>query len=189
MANEVGLRYSVGQFVRVYCHLFFFNSDFFNVYFLLFYNRVLVYADFDPEQFSLFCCLGPICISRFLNQFNLHVLWSCTSSIFTCFSFMSFLITSLHLSFGIFVSVSTHFHLLITTTSSVFLSTWPYRLSLASLPFSLMFATRALALISSFLIFSILFIPIIHLNILISVLSSKVCSACLSHCPCLTSTH
>ena len=35
-------------------------------------------------------------------------------------------------------------------------------------------------LISSFLIFSILFIPIIHLNILISVLSSKSCSAFLS---------
>ena len=36
-----------------------------------------------------------------------------------------------------------------------------------------MFTTPALALISSFLIFSILFIPIIRLNILISVLSSK----------------
>ena len=40
-----------------------------------------------------------------------------------------------------------------------------------------MFATSALALISFVLIFSILFIPIIRLNILISVLSSKFCSA------------
>ena len=32
--------------------------------------------------------------------FNLHVLRSCASSIFTCFSFMSFLITSLHLCFA-----------------------------------------------------------------------------------------
>ena len=38
--------------------------------------------------------------------------------------------------------------------------------------FSLMFATPALALILSFLIFSILFIPIINLSILISILSS-----------------
>ena len=32
--------------------------------------------------------------------FDLHVLRSCASSICTCFSFMAFLITSLHLSFG-----------------------------------------------------------------------------------------
>ena len=32
---------------------------------------------------------------------NLYVLRSCASSIFTCFSFMSFRITSLHLSFGL----------------------------------------------------------------------------------------
>ena len=33
--------------------------------------------------------------------FNLHVLRYCASCIFTCFSFMSFLITSLHLSLNI----------------------------------------------------------------------------------------
>ena len=33
--------------------------------------------------------------------FNLHALRSCASSIFTCFSFVSFLITSLHLSFAL----------------------------------------------------------------------------------------
>ena len=33
--------------------------------------------------------------------FNLHVLRSCASSIFTCISFMSFVITSLHPSFGL----------------------------------------------------------------------------------------
>ena len=56
-----------------------------------------------------------------------------------------------------------------TISSSVFLSTWPKHLSLASLIFSLMFATHHLDLISSFPIFSIFFIPIIHLNILILV--------------------
>ena len=61
--------------------------------------------------------------------------------------------------------VSTHFHILITY--SLFPSSWPNHLSLTSLMFSLMFATPALAHISSFLIFSILFIPIIQLSILI----------------------
>ena len=61
---------------------------------------------------------------------------------------------------------STHFHVRITTSPSVFLATWPNHFSLASLIVSLMFATPAIhhiALISSFLIFSILFIPIIRL--------------------------
>ena len=71
-----------------------------------------------------------------------------------------------------YLSVSTHFYVLITT-SSVFLSTCPNHISLASLIFLLTFAIPAPALISSFLIVSILFIPIIHLNILISVLSSE----------------
>ena len=61
-----------------------------------------------------------------------------------------------------YLSLSTHFHLLFT--DSVFLSTWPNHLRLASLIFSLMFSQPALALISSFLILSILFIPIIHLS-------------------------
>ena len=89
--------------------------------------------------------------------FNLHVLQSYASSIFTYFSFMSFLITSLHLSFGLPIILcppTSIFHVLITTSSSVFLSTWPNHLSLASIIFSLMFATPALALISSFLIFT-----------------------------------
>ena len=63
---------------------------------------------------------------------------------------------------------------------SVFLSTRPTHLSLAYLIFSFVFATHAFALISSFLIFSTLFIPSIHLKILISVLSSRICSAFLS---------
>ena len=69
--------------------------------------------------------------------------------------------TSLHVSFrSSYLSVSTHFHVLITTSSSVFLSTWPNHLSLASLIFSL--------------------IPIILLKILISVLSRTSSSAFLS---------
>ena len=106
--------------------------------------------------------------------FNLHVLRFCVSSIFTPFSFMYFLITSLHLSFGVPIfrcPPTSTFHVLITTSSSVFLSACPNHLSLAYLIFSLMSATSALTLISSVLIFSILFIPIIHLNIRISVLS------------------
>ena len=48
-----------------------------------------------------------------------------------------------------YLSVSTHFHVLITTSSAVFLSTCPNHLSLTSLFFSLMFAPPALALMSS----------------------------------------
>ena len=118
---------------------------------------------------------------------NFHVIRRCVSSIFTCFSLVSFFVTSLHLSFGcsFFRCPPIHLYIpcaiaLITTSSSVFLSTWSNHRSLASLIFPLMFATPALALISSFMIFSILFIPIIHLNILISVRSSKFCSSFLS---------
>ena len=50
-------------------------------------------------------------------------------------------------------SISSIFHVLITKSSSVFLSTCPNYLSIASLIFSLMFATPALTLISSVLIF------------------------------------
>ena len=90
--------------------------------------------------------------------FNLHVLRSCASSIFIPFSFMSFLITSLHFSFclTIFRCPPTSIFHVIITTSSVFHSTWPNHLSLASLILSLVFATF---LCSYF--FSILFIPLL----------------------------
>ena len=112
-----------------------------------------------------------------------------------------FSLLHLALSFSPHVLTISVFHVLITTSCSVFLSTCPNHISLpcshyyillcislhvlnhhslASLIFSLMFATPALALISSFLIFPILFIPVIHLNSLICVLSSKFCSAFLS---------
>ena len=100
-----------------------------------------------------------------------------------CFFSMSFLITSPHLSLGLTIfrcEPTFIFHVIITTSCSVFLSTWPNHLSLASLMFSLMCAKPVVALMSSFLIFSILIIPIIHLNIFISVLSSKFCSAFVS---------
>ena len=70
--------------------------------------------------------------------FNLLVLRSCASSIFTCFSFMSFLITSLHLGFGLPIfrcPPTSIFDVLITKSSSGFLATWPNHLSLASLIF------------------------------------------------------
>ena len=68
-------------------------------------------------------------------------------------------IISLHLNFDLPIfryPLISIFHVLITTSSSVFLSACPNHLSLTSLIFSLMFATPALALISNVLIFSIL---------------------------------
>ena len=101
-------------------------------------------------------------------------------SLHRCQPSQSSIFSLLHLlqSFSPQVPTISVFHLLITTSSSVFLSTGANHLSLASLIFSLMFATPAIALFYSILIFLILFIPIIHLNILISVgiLSSKFCS-------------
>ena len=103
---------------------------------------------------------------------------------FYLFSFMSFLITSLHLSFGVHPLPSSikkgmvyiaqypvrwtaqsalHFHVLISTSSSVFLSTWPNHLSLASLNLSLVFATPALALLHSSSSQSSLFPPSISI--------------------------
>ena len=54
--------------------------------------------------------------------FNLHVLWNCASSSFTPFSFMSFLITSLHPSFGLPIfrfPPTSIFHVLITTSCPI----------------------------------------------------------------------
>ena len=84
-----------------------------------------------------------------------------------------------------YLSVTLLFYVLITTSSSVFLSTCLFKIiSVSLLYFSHMFATSALAPISSILISSILFIPINHLYILISVDPSKFCSAFLSaHVP------
>ena len=90
--------------------------------------------------------------------FNLHVLLSCASSIFTNFSLCLFLLTSLHFSFGLLTlrcPLTAIFHVLIATRSSVFLSTWPNHLSLTSLIFSLIFASPGLVRMSSLLIFSI----------------------------------
>ena len=69
--------------------------------------------------------------------FNLHILRSCASSIFTPFSFMSFHITSLHLSFclHIFRCAPTSILQVTCSPSAVFLSTCPNHLSLASLIF------------------------------------------------------
>ena len=90
---------------------------------------------------------------------------------------ISFCTPSVHLSFSLPIfqcPLPSIVHVRNTTSSSVFVSTCPNYLSLASLMFSPMFSTPALALISSFLIFSILFIPIIHLNILSSGPSSHI---------------
>ena len=115
------------------------------------------------------------------HTFILHVLRSCSSFLLShsyniIFSFISFRTISLRLSFHLpifWCSLTCIFHVLITTSSCVFLSTCPNHISLASLMVSLIYATPALALVSSIPIFSILFMPIVHLNNLISVLSSK----------------
>ena len=63
---------------------------------------------------------------------------------FYCFSFVSLLLPSLHLSFGLQLfpcPPTSIFHELIDVSSSVFLSTWPNHLSIASLIVSLIFAT------------------------------------------------
>ena len=92
--------------------------------------------------------------------FNLHVLRSCVSSIFTPFSFMSFLVTSLHLSFGLPIfrcSPTSMFSLLYLLQS---FSSHGLTISvLLVLFFSLMFSTTAPAIISPFLNFSILLFP------------------------------
>ena len=82
----------------------------------------LLYSMVYPAP--LFLLLRPFPHLESAHQvFNLHVLRSCASSIFTCFLFMSFLITSLHLSFGLptFQCPPTSiFHILLTISSSVF---------------------------------------------------------------------
>ena len=90
-------------------------------------------------------------------------------SLYSCIS-MSFCITSLHLScdFPIFRRpITSTFHVLIVLSSSVSLSTSQSRLS------NFLSFLSHLALISFVLIFSILFISIVHLNILVSVLAGK----------------
>ena len=74
---------------------------------------------------------------------------------------------------------TTMFHVIITTSPSVSNSTCHNHLSFAYLIFSCICHT-SLALSYSVLTPSILFIPIIHLNVLISVLSSKFYAVILS---------
>ena len=134
--------------------------------FRFFFGLFSIWGRHITLSFSMFS--GLVLLFSFL----IHI---CSPSYIV--SFISFRTTSLHLSFHLPIfqcPLTSIFHVLITTPSCVFLSTCPNHLSLTSLIVSLIYATPALALISSFLIFSIIFIiPIIHLNILISVLSSK----------------
>ena len=84
-----------------------------------------------------------------------HVLITTTSSVFlsTCppTSIFHVLITTTSSGFLSTCPPTSIFHVLITTTSSVFLSTCPIYLSFASLMFSPIFVTPALALIWSYL--------------------------------------
>ena len=85
----------------------------------------------------------------------------CVSTLCTTVSLMSFRISHLFMSV-FFIPIFqcpliSIFHALITTSPSVFLSTHPDHLSLASLIVSLTFATPAFAFISSTLLFPMLF--------------------------------
>ena len=93
------------------------------------------------------------CCSRVDSSIILVVLGKCVIMSLAHFWFKN------HLFWPSCFSVSSHFQVLVTTFSSVFLSTCPNHLGLASLIFSFMFATPALAFISSVLIFLILFFP------------------------------
>ena len=130
----------------------------------------LCHVHFIHQQKTALCCfffgLCPIWDWRIefsLATFSgLHAAASIVRP--TRFAFMYFLITSLHLSFDIHnfrCPPATIFRVTITITYSAYLSTWPDHLSLASV------------LISTFLRTSIRFIPIIHINIIIYVLSSE----------------
>ena len=109
---------------------------------------------------------GRLILFSFSMIFSLKLLLSLYEPI----SFMSLCMTSLHLRFGFPIF---RFHLLpFSHLLSFHLHVLTISVS-ASRIFSLMFATPALAITSSVFIFSILFIPVIHLNMLISVISSK----------------
>ena len=125
--------------------------------------------------FGLFPYLGSV-----HRLFNLHVLRSCASSIFTPLSFIYFLITSLHLSFRL--------HIVRCSPTSIFSLIYILRY----------FSPHGINISVSLLLFSNLcchtwpcsyffstdiinaFIDIIPLDILISVHSGKFCSACLT---------
>ena len=97
--------------------------------------------------FFFFFCIFHLVSTH--QVFNLPVLRHCASSNYTLLSH-SFFITSLHLSFGLPIfrcSPTSIFHVRITTSSSVFLSTCPNHISLAYLMFSHEFATPALVLV------------------------------------------
>ena len=108
----------------------------------------------------LIWCLPFAYLGSAHQIFILLVSRTCASSLCTNFAFMSFCITSLHLSFSLPIfrcSLASMFSLL--TSSSVFLSTWPYHLNLASLilltyvchtcPCSYLFCSDLLNLLSS----------------------------------------
>ena len=110
------------------------------------------------------------------SSFQSHVLWSCASSISTCFSFMYFLITSLHISFGLPICRYSPFpcyhHYIIftlslhmTTSQSCFLNyvchTCPCSIYCFPVLLNRLYSHH-------------------HLDILISLLSNKLCSAFLS---------
>ena len=97
------------------------------------------------NRFSSSSFLPLFGVSASRIKFNLHVLRSCASVIFTHLSFVFFCYTSLHLSFGLPIircPPTSTFHVLITIFSSMCLSTCPNHFILASHIFSLMRVDR-----------------------------------------------
>ena len=106
---------------------------------------------------------------------RLHLARSCVSSLDNSLSDKSFLMLSNHLRFGIPLLLFPGTSIAITllpTYSSALLSTCPYHVNLLSCTFLEISPTFVVPLILSFLILSILVIPLIHLNILISATSN-----------------
>ena len=148
------------------------------------FQRYLGFVELISSTKPLRCQLEFVLLLRTFPYFEsahrvgiLKVLGSSASCPYTPFSLIYFRITPQFWPSSL--SLSTHFYLLITISSSVFLSTSNH-LRIASQMFSLMFATTAIDLISSAPLFSILFIPLTYIIIHISVLSSKTGSAFLT---------
>ena len=105
-------------------------------------------------QCSVLCCILFIFHHRpfpYLGSahrvFNIHGIRYCAYSMLTMFSFVRFLVTSLHISFGLLICrcpPTYVFYVLITTSSPVFLSRWPDHISIGSPIFSLSLVTTCL---------------------------------------------
>ena len=93
----------------------------------------------DPILFFCFFSLFPINVGVGASSFPSPLYPVLCFFYIYFYLYLYFLITSLHLSFGVLICrcpPTSIFHVLITTSSAAFLSTWPNHLSRVSLIFS-----------------------------------------------------